>query len=245
MLNILVPMSGAGSRFQQAGYTFPKPFIDVNGEAMIALVAKNLKPKHRKDYNFIFIAQEEHCEKYDLENVLRQAIGDKFTIVKVKGITQGAACSALMARNLIESDDELIIANSDQFIEQKAMDDFLKKCTPTFSGVIMTFESTHPKWSYVRLDSGGIVLEVAEKKVISNNATAGIYYFNRGRDFVWAVDNMIQKDIRTNGEFYIAPSFNELRLGGRNIITYEIESKNMHGLGDPESLTKYLSKSNK
>ncbi len=244
-LKILIPMAGRGSRFETAGYTFPKPFIDVKGQAMIALVADNLKPLNREDYEFIFIAQEEHCEKYDLHNVLKQAIGDKFQIVSINGVTEGAACTALMARDLIDNDDELLIANSDQYLDPEAVRLMHEGLIQQESdGVILTFQSTHPKWSYVRTDEKDHVTEVAEKKVISDKATAGIYWWKKGSDFVRSADSMISKDIRTQNEFYIAPTFNELIIEGKHIANYMILNEAMHGLGDPESLTMYLNNIN-
>ena len=245
MLNILIPMAGAGSRFAKAGYTFPKPLIDVNDEPMISLVARNLKPFKRKDVNFIFICQQEHLDKYDLKNVLRQAV-DHFEIVAIDGITEGAACTALMAKDYINSDiDELMIANSDQFINPDSMYHWFNEIENTKAdGLIMTFQATHPKWSYVREDSKDYIVEVAEKRVISNKATSGIYWWKRGQDFVSSVEHMIQKDIRTNGEFYIAPSYNEMILVNKKLKSVSISSKAMHGLGTPEDLQHYLNLQN-
>ena len=127
MLQVLIPMAGAGSRFEKAGYTFPKPLIDVKGEPMISLVTKNLLEKCVKEVNVIYICQEEHYDKYDLENVLHRAVKNagvsdfKVSIIKINGITQGAACTALMAKDVIDPEQPLMIANSDQFIKPPAM----------------------------------------------------------------------------------------------------------------------------
>jgi uncharacterized circularly permuted ATP-grasp superfamily protein len=106
----------------------------------------------------------------------------------------------------------------------------------------MTFKSSHPKWSYARTDKSGKVLETAEKKVISENATVGIYYFKRGADFVKAAEAMIHKNIRTNGEFYVCPTYNELLLEGKIIFIDEISADKMHGMGSPEDLATFNKK---
>lgn len=237
-VNIVIPMAGNGRAFKEAGYAFPKPLIDINGKTMIELVTQNIKPKG--DHRFIFICQREHYSKYDLHNVLKNATNNNFEVVPIVGKTAGAACTVLCGIQHINNDDELIVANSDQFIDFD-MDEFLALARSNKSdGLIMTFNSNHPKWSYARVGKEGQVLETAEKKVISNNATAGIYYFKSGKDFVDAAQNMIHKGCHYNGEFYVCPAFNELILQGKKINIFTIDSKKMHGLGTPEEVKDYL-----
>jgi NDP-sugar pyrophosphorylase family protein len=238
MLNILIPMAGKGSRFQEAGYTFPKPLIDVNGKTMIEVVIQNLRPA--MDHRFIFVCRKEHYEKYDLYNILKRAAKEKFEIALIDGDHPGAVCAALTATQYIDNDDALLIANADQFIDN-GIDDFLKVAGDSAKdGLIMTFKNSHPKWSYARLDGSGRVIETAEKKLISDNATVGLYYFRKGRNFVHAGQSMIAKDIRHNNEFYVCPTYNELILEGKNIYTFEIPQTRMHGLGTPEDLQQFL-----
>jgi dTDP-glucose pyrophosphorylase len=240
VLKIVVPMAGAGKRFQEAGYTFPKPLIDVNGKPMIQLVIENLKPDC--PHKFIFICQREHYEKYSLNEIFNNTVGrDNYECVHLSAQTQGAACTVMTAANYLNNDDDLIIANSDQLIDIR-FDDFINAARASQAdGLIMSFESSHPKWSYARLDNSGNVLEVAEKKVISNKATVGIYYFKEGRQFVEAAQKMIAKDIRVNNEFYVCPTYNELIIDGKIIKIWDIKQEQMHGLGTPEDLQKYLS----
>ncbi len=238
MLNIVIPMAGRGSRFQEAGYAFPKPLIDINGKTMIEVVINNLKPK--TDHKFIFICQKDHYEKYDLHNILKNATNNNFEVVQINGITQGAACTVLCAKEYINNGDDLLIANSDQFIENDINSFINTSRKDDKDGVIMTFTSSHPKWSYARVDDTGKVLETAEKKVISDKATVGIYYFKKGSDFVKGAEAMIKKGIRHNNEFYVCPVYNELILDGENIYIDEINSDKIHGLGTPEDLDKFL-----
>jgi NDP-sugar pyrophosphorylase family protein len=240
MLNIVIPMAGRGSRFEKAGYVFPKPLIDVRGKTMIEVASRNLRPDG--DYRYIFICQREHVKKYDLYNVLKNVTDGKFEIVQIDGITAGAACTVLCAVSYINNDDELLIANSDQFIDMD-INDFLSEARRgEKDGLIMTFVASHPKWSYARTNKDGLVLEVAEKKVISNNATVGIYYYKHGGDFVRGAQAMIKKNIRYNDEFYVCPVYNEMILENKKVYIYPIDAEKMHGMGTPEDLEIFLRK---
>lgn len=239
VLKIVVPMAGLGMRFKEAGYSFPKPLIEVNGKPMIQLVIENLKPTC--PHKFVFICQKDHYDKYSLNEIFNNLVGrENYECVQLTATTQGAACTVLTAIDYINSDDDIIIANSDQLIDIK-LDDYINFSRQSGAdGSIMTFESSHPKWSYARLDANQNVSEVAEKKVISNNATVGIYYFKEGRNFVEAAGKMMAKDIRVNNEFYVCPAYNELIIDGKVIKTWDIKQEQMHGLGTPEDLNKYL-----
>src|SRR3989338_6265775 len=205
ILNIVIPLAGRGTPFKEAGYAFPKALIDIKGKTMIEVVAGNLKPIC--EHKFIFVCQREHYEKFDLYNIFKNATNNQFEVVQLHGQTEGAACTVLTAIEHINNENELVIANSDQFIET-GMDDFIKEGRKgEKDGLIMTFGASHPKWSYARSDSAGRVIEVAEKKVISKHATVGVYYFRKGTDFVDAAQAIIHKNIRYNNEFYIFPSY--------------------------------------
>jgi len=233
-------MAGKGSRFKDAGYAFPKPLIEIMGKTMIDVVTNNLRPDC--EYKFIFICQKEHYEKYDLYNILKNATSNKFEVVQINGITEGAACTVLTATQFINNEDDLLIANSDQYI-QTNINDFIKNARKDDKdGLIMTFKSSHPKWSYVRMNKKGEVIEVAEKKVISDHATVGIYYYKKGSDFVKAAQAMIYKNIKHNNEFYVAPTYNEMILDNKKIYIKDIPENKMHGLGTPEDLNAFLSK---
>lgn len=232
-LNILIPMAGAGSRFQQAGYTFPKPLIDVNGKPMIQVVVDNLNIKA----NFIYVVQKEHRKKYNLDTLLN-LITPKCKIVEVDGITEGAACTALLAKKYIDNNKPLFFANSDQFVEWDS-NEFLYKMNETSAdGGIVSFRSAHPKWSFAKINDQGLVTEVAEKNPISDIATVGYYWWKKGSDFVKYAEQMISNDIRVNNEFYVCPVFNEAIADGKQIRTFDIPK--MWGLGTPEDLKHYL-----
>jgi HAD superfamily hydrolase (TIGR01509 family) len=232
-MNILIPMAGAGSRFEKAGYTFPKPLIDVNGKTMIQTVVESLGVRG----NFIYVVNAEHYEKYNLKHFLN-LITPECKIVIVDKLTEGAACTTLLAKEHINNDEELLMANSDQFIRWSPTQFFYRMNHFGAEAGILTFEATHPKWSYAKVNSNGLVTEVAEKKPISNLATVGIYYWKRGSDYVKYAEQMITKNIRVNDEFYVCPVFNEAIADGKKVRTFDVEE--MSGLGTPEDLQTFL-----
>ncbi len=240
MLNIVVPMAGRGSRFATAGFALPKPLIDVGGLPMIQLVVDNLTPK--RPHRFVFLCLEEHIHAYPVKELLR-GISPGCEIVTVPGVTQGAACTVLLAQEFIDNSDPLMIANSDQWVGvdiNTYLDDIE---TRDLDGLIMTMRANDPKWSFVRLDKADNIIEVVEKEVVSEEATVGIYNFRKGSDFVNSAQEMIRKDLRVNNEFYVAPCYNEMigrgdRIGFHNIGS---EGNGMHGLGIPSDLETFLS----
>jgi HAD superfamily hydrolase (TIGR01509 family) len=232
-MNVLIPMAGAGSRFEKAGYTFPKPLIEVNGKPMIQVVVNNLN----FDSKHIFITQKQHRIKYNLDSLLN-LISPECSIIDVDGVTEGAACTTLLAKELINNDNPLIIANSDQFVDWNSSEFMYKMQEQDVDAGILTFKSNHPKWSYAKIDEYGYVTEVAEKNPISDIDTVGIYYWKRGRDYVRFAEMMIEKGIRSNNEFYVCPVFNQAIEHGLKIKTFNIEK--MFGLGTPEDLNFYL-----
>ena len=236
-MNVLIPMAGAGSRFAEAGYTFPKPLIEVGNKPMIQVVTDNLNI----EAHHIFIVQKEHYQKYNLETVLK-LIKPNCSIVQVESVTEGAACTTLLAKKLINNDNPLVIANSDQFVEWNANEVMYAFSTEGIDGGILTFQSTHPKWSYAKKNDSGFVSEVAEKKPISTNATVGIYYYKKGSDYVKCAEEMIEKNIRTNNEFYVCPVYNQLIEKGGKVRTKDI--RKMWGLGTPEDLNNFMNNYN-
>lgn len=237
-LNIVVPMAGHGSRFRQAGFVQPKPLIPVCGVPMVRLVIENIRPQ--RPHHFTFILQREAAEQHHLGRHLQQwAPG--CTLLLLDGVTEGALCTVLLAKSVIDNNCPLMIANCDQFIDidiNHYLAHFDRQGT---DGMIMTMQASDPKWSYVRLDENGNPCEVVEKQVVSNEATVGIYNYRRGSNFVAAGERMIAKNIRVNNEFYVAPAYNEILASGGRLSLYNVgsEGRGMHGLGTPADYYKF------
>ena len=236
MINIVIPMAGAGSRFVQAGYSKPKPFIDVCGKMMIERVLDNLK---MNDCRFIIIARTEHlASEKDAVTKLKEQYNCR--ILSINKLTEGAACTILLSTWEINNDDPLLLANSDQIVEAD-LNLYIKDGeVRNLDGSILTFYADHPKWSYAKVDENGYLVELREKQVISKNATVGLYYYRRGRDFVNSAIEMIANNDRVINEFYTAPAYNYSLVAGLKIGIYEIKESEMFGLGTPEDLDIYV-----
>lgn len=228
--NVLIPMAGLGSRFAEKGYSLPKPLIKIFGKPMIQLVVDSLGI----DGNYIFLVQKDHRIKYHLDDVLDE-IAPGCKIVEVDGITDGAARTTLLAKDLINDSTPLIIANSDQVVLWSSLD--FQAFLGHSDGILAVFKANDPKWSYVKVENA-LVTEVAEKKVISNTANVGIYGWQKGSDYVKYAEQMIAKDIKTNNEFYVAPVYNEAIADGKRIIPFFVTE--MHGIGTPEDMNDFI-----
>jgi len=236
-INVIIPIAGAGSRFANAGYTKPKPFIDVLGKPMVVQVLENLACK---DTRYIIIAREDHLQQ---ESKLVEKIKNDFEVIfhSIGHLTEGAACTVLHARKFINNDEPMIIANSDQIVDVN-FQDYVNDCLERdLDGSIMTFKDPgkSTKWSFARTDSEGLVEEVGEKVPISDLATVGIYMFRRGRDYVDAAVDMVVQNDRVNNEFYVCPVYNYAIKNGKIFSVYDIPFDSMHGLGTPKDLDIY------
>jgi len=235
MLRIVVPMGGEGRQFFEHGYTFPKPLIEIDGRSMIELVVENLTPS--VPHQFIFVCRKEHLADYALTDVLH-LLSPSCRVVSMHGTTAGALCSVLLGIEEDCHDDELLIANADQVV-QMSIDEFIQDArNRNADGAIVTFPSTHPKWSYVRIEDN-MVVAAAEKRPISPNATAGLYYFKRIDSFVKAAESMILKNAALRREFFVCPVYNELVLSGQRIVVHPLQRSDMHSLGTPEDVERY------
>ncbi|KAJ3167399.1 hypothetical protein HDU88_002321 [Geranomyces variabilis] len=230
-VNIVIPMAGAGSRFVKAGYKDPKPLIAVFGEPMIKVVINNVAVAGA---HFIFVVQKDHYEAYDLGMQLR-VLAPGCDVIQIQGITEGAACTILKAKELINSEVPLMTANSDQFLEWDA-EEFFSSVTDGADGAVSTFIKNEPdvKWSYAKLDADGHITDIKEKKPISNIATTGIYLWSKGSDFVRNAEQMIAAGDKSNGEYYAAPVYNYgIKEGKQYVVSH---CRKMWGIGVPEDL---------
>lgn len=234
-LRIIIPMAGEGKSFQASGYVFPKPLIDINGKPMIQRVVENINV----DGKFIFIVQKEHLETYNMQYLLN-LIAPGCEIISVEGPGGGAATSVLQAKHTFNDDFPIAIINSDQVIDWNSNEFFYAMAADECEGGIVTFESTHPQWSFVRQGDNGFVAEVAEKKPISNIATAGVYYFRRGKDFIKYAEQMIAKNLKTLGEFYVCPVYNEYIRDSKQIRIFPV--KRVWSFSTPKDVEHFIQK---
>ena len=240
--HIVVPMAGEGSRFREAGYTIPKPFIPVGGKPMIQWVIDNMIPKDlpQDSYKLQFhlIVRSSHITGNNLDRLFWDVPSNvSYTYHKADKLTEGAACSVLLSESEINKNEPLIIVNSDQYLEWNP--DSFYRCfmNPEYDGCILTFYQPNPydlKWSYAKTSVDGLVTEVQEKKWISPYATVGLYGWKRGSDFVKYAKQMITKNIRVKNEFYVCPVYNEAIQDGLPIRIKNCPG--MWGLGVPEDL---------
>jgi NDP-sugar pyrophosphorylase family protein len=229
-------MAGRGSRFASAGFVQPKPLIPIGGRPMIEWVIGNIRPA--RPHRFIFIAQATHLAAHPEVRATLERLCPGAIFVTTDTVTEGAACTVLLARQHIDGDAPLMIANADQYVDLPVDDYLARMDQDRLDGLIMTFYSDHPKWSFCRINAAGLVTEVVEKKVVSNEATVGIYNFRRGGAFVAAADSMIAQNLRVNNEFYVAPAYNQLITAGDRVGVARTgqEYQGMYGLGTPEDL---------
>ncbi len=239
MLNIVIPMAGLGNRFRGEGFVLPKPLIPIHGVPMIRAIIANLLPE--TPHQFYFLCLRDHIQKHCIDLRLLEWIPDA-KIIEVAEVTEGAACTVLLAKKYIDNDFPLMIANSDQWVRADINGYLESMQAADADGLIMTMRAEDPKWSYVRFDGNGKVIELVEKKVVSIEATVGIYNFRHGADFIWAAEQMIAKNLRVNNEFYVAPVYNELINAGQKIVVYNVgeEYNGMHGLGIPSDLAHFM-----
>ena len=228
-------MAGEGKRFKEAGYTTPKPFIEVEGKTMLEWSLESLVAP---DSRFILIARASHLPGYEslMENLKKKY---PITLLTIDHLTEGMVCTTLIAAHLINNEEPLLLGACDQTVDVPMSDFISDAASRNLDGSLMTFHATHPKWSYSKVDENGFVTEEREKNPISTHANVGFYYFAKGKDFVTAAALMIAYNERVNNEFYVAPAYNYAIAKGAKIGIYEIQESQMHGLGTPDDVESF------
>jgi NDP-sugar pyrophosphorylase family protein len=236
-LHVIIPLGGRAIRFQERGYTFPKPLIEIGTRSMIEVVLENLAPP--KPSRFTFICRKEHLAQFFLGDMLRLLVPD-CRIIALENETAGALCSVLLTIDELSPDEEILVANGDQFIST-SLEPYYARCrSGDTDGCILTFAAAHPRWSFAKTDASGRVTAIAEKRPISKQATVGLYYFRRAADFIAGAERMIVKGLTTAGQFFVAPVYNELILDGKIVTTHHLPDGTMHSLGTPEDLEAFM-----
>ncbi len=237
-MNILLLMAGGDEMFREAGYLFPKNLVEIDGLPLVERVIGSLDGLRSGGGQLITCLREEEVRTVHTDEVIH-LLDAQATVISAPAATAGAACSALLAIEQIDNDAPLLILNGDIVLEidqLAVLDDFQRR---QLDGGIVVFEAIHPRWSFVRCDSNGYVVEAAEKRPISNLATAGFYYFARGRDFVQAAMSMIKKDAHVDGRFYICPAYNEMVLRQARIGVFKIARNAYFSLANPSGVQAY------
>ncbi len=232
-MRTLLLAAGGSDAFADAGYFFPKNLIEIAGSPLLEHVIHGLGPLATTHRLVVAVRREENV-RFHTSRVVR-LIEPTAAVVEV-GETSGAACTALTAVDHLLDDEPLLVCNGDQVIDvdlAAVVDGF---ATAGLDGGVVVFEGVHPRWSYVRTDDAGIVIEASEKRPISRLATAGCYWFARGRDFVESAKQMILKDAQVNGQFFVCPALNEMVLAGRRVGIHRIERAQYFSFHDPQAV---------
>lgn len=239
MFQILIPLAGGNAFFSDQGeYQFPKPLIEINGQPMIQRVFENLQTIEKKESKYIFIIREEDCIRFHLDQTIAILSDNKASVIRLKEQTKGAVCSCLMAIDELDLNSALLITNGDQIVDielQAAIKFFEEK---DMDGGVVTFESVHPKWSFARFEKD-LVVETAEKRPISRNAIAGVYYFKKAGDFITSAFEVIKKNINVNGLFFISSTINELILANKRVGYYSIPNEHYHSFYSPQKIKEF------
>ena len=238
LVNVIIPMAGEGSRFSKDSFVLPKPLISVDGKPMIQWVLENLTADGI-DFKFYCIVRTGHEFHHNLSQQL-QMIDPRIEVIYTNELTEGPACTCLLAKNMINNSNPLLIANSDQFVEWDSGEFYKQVLCKEDDGCVLCFKVSpdlnDTKWSYAKTERG-YISEIQEKVVISENATVGIYFWRRGSDFVDSAEEMIHQNVRVNNEFYVAPTYNYgIKRGKMYTVAF---CKNMWGLGVPDDLAQF------
>jgi NDP-sugar pyrophosphorylase family protein len=237
-MNVVVMLAGDNLSFVKNGKEYPKLLTEINGKTMIEIVLEGLKLLNTTENNIIFMIRKEDNDKYYLGDIIRLIL-PKSHIITVEGETAGAALTSLLAIEYLEEEESLVLVNGDQLLdydENDLIEFFIKNDAD--AGVLV-FSSLHPRWSYVRTDKDGLVIEAAEKRPISKQATAGFYYYKKTFEYIKCAKRMILKGSELNGLYYICPVFNEMILEQKNILTYSIDSNKYHSFMSPEKVKEF------
>lgn len=234
-MNVLVPIAGPDEAFRERGLGPTKNLAELARKPLVQHVHENLRPLGGR---FLFVVRRDEVARFHLDEILR-LLEPGCVVVVAEGATTGAACTALLAIEHIDTDEPLVIANGDQVLLTDlpaAVGEFRDR---GLDGGILTFDAVHPRWSYVRLGADGLIVEAAEKRTISRHATAGFYYFRRGRDYVEAAMEMIRKDAHVNGGFYVCPAYNQMILRQARVGIRTIPVEAYYSLATPQGVQLY------
>ncbi len=239
-MNLVIPIASNSKFFSLDDYGYPKPLIEIMGVPMIEHVIKNIT--HGNSFKkIIFIVKQEECDRFHIDSTLNLLSPIKPEIIKLRADTQGALCSVLLSIEHINSNESLLIANADQVFDG-GINEYLEKFnTSDLDAACLTFESVHPRWSYVRTNESDLVIETAEKRPISKSAIAGVYLYKKGSEFIKSAMNSIKHSSSLEGKYFISPVFNEYVLSGKKVGHFSIANDRYHTFYSPQKIEEYES----
>jgi NDP-sugar pyrophosphorylase family protein len=239
MFQILIPLAGGNAFFSDhAEYQFPKPLIEINGRPMIQWVFENLQTIEEKELKYIFIVREEDCIRFHLDETISILSDGKGSVIRLKEQTKGAVCSCLMAIDELDLNAPLLVTNGDQIVDKELQAAIKYFESKNMDGGVVTFESVHPKWSFARFEKD-MVVETAEKRPVSKNAIAGVYYYKKAGDFIAGSFEVVKKNINVNGLFFISSTINELILADKRVGYYAIPNEHYHSFYSPQKIKEF------
>lgn len=234
MVKIVIPIAGNNHKDEKFGYI--RGLYEIERKTLLQHVYESLAVIEGAE--FTVVLRKEDIARYHLDNMLRLMIPG-VRVVVADGETKGAACSCLLAIDEIKEDEPLIIAGSDQVVTanlQEAVNTFRER---DYDGGVVTFEGIHPRWSFVKTNAEGLVIEAAEKRPISKMATTGFYYFKKGGYFIDAAEQMIKKGVNVNGRYYVCPVYNEMILKQKKIGIYQINREDYFNFKQDNAIAEY------
>jgi dTDP-glucose pyrophosphorylase len=234
-MRLLVLMAGDSEAFAAAGHAYPKNLVEIDGLPLVQRVIESLTDLIDTSTQTTVLVRESENRQFHTGDIVRLIAPDT-TVLQVPDLTSGAACTALLAIEHLVRDESLLIVNGDQLLTDDLLPIVAGFDVNGLDGGIVTFDGVHPRWSYVRTDDDGLVLEAAEKRPISRQATAGVYWFRRAGDFIDGAMSMMRKDADVDGRFYVCPVYNELVLSGRRIGTHQVERDRYFPLSSPQGV---------
>ena len=237
-MNIIALMAGDSNDFKENGYTYPKYLLELDNNPLVQNIVDSLKGL---DCKITFIIRKEDNDQFFFGSSLR-ILAPFSDIVCISGLTKGAVCTTLFAIDSIANEDEVLLINGDQLVKHDMKEIITNFRERGLDGGIVTFESVHPRWSYVSLDEQDFVVQTSEKRPISNIATAGVYYYKRGLDLVESCFSVIKKDVQLNGSYYISSTFNELILKQKKVGIYQIDKNEYVSFATTQMYENYINK---
>ncbi len=220
MTNILILAAGRIQVNPNIERTYPVCLSELNGISLIEKIIDNLK--EIKNCNYSFALGSDDISEFHLDDICKLLIPES-QITVIPNHTMGSACSALLAACSLVQSQPLLIVSANELVTHKfnpILQDFYQRKLD--AGTIV-FRSVHPRYSYVKLDGKGLVTQVAQQSPISKFATAGVFWYDKTSDFINSAKSVIRKGATTNGQFYLAPVFNELILQQKKIGVVEID----------------------